>query len=330
MNATHAAQDVLEAYVMGALIGAEAEGLEEHVIGCADCAARIAVEAQLEERLFAIATATAAVVPKETPVAWRPNAAAALSALTEDAPVDVPVVRAPDPAPPAAAPSEDVWKYVPRTKAKAARWPFAVAGLGVASLCVAAGIVIGTKAFVRKEPVVAPVAIAPTGLPVAPEQPATATVIEKKEAIAALSPAPKKEAKGKKVQLALAEPAKKEEKKKPDDDGGFGDLLNGKKKSLDLKATLSREDVLGTVKANAPAVTKCADAHIRAGGTLPAKLVVRWVITPSGHTEAIELGEKSLKATPLEGCVVAAVKKWQFPEFQSGTIPVTFPFIVAP
>jgi predicted Zn finger-like uncharacterized protein len=112
---------------------------------------------------------------------------------------------------------------------------------------------------------------------------------------------------------------------------GFDDLLGGKKKtqSADVKPTLSRDDVLGTVKSNAPSITKCAEAYSRSGGKLPPKLVAKWVIKPSGFTEGQEMASPELKGTPVDACVVAAIKKWKFPEFQSGTIPVTFPFAVA-
>ncbi|MCC6809058.1 MAG: zinc-ribbon domain-containing protein [Deltaproteobacteria bacterium] len=148
-------------------------------------------------------------------------------------------------------------------------------------------------------------------------------------------PVPGKGKKGKKdkndkpgEETAAADPPKKEEKKKPDDDGGFGDLLNGKKKNADVKATLSRDDVLGTVKSNSGTITKCADAYARSGGKLPPKLVARWVIKPSGNTESAEMASPELKGTPVDACVVAAIKKWKFPEFQNGTIPVTFPFVI--
>lgn len=123
-------------------------------------------------------------------------------------------------------------------------------------------------------------------------------------------------------------PVAAKEKPEKKDEGGFDDLLGGKKKA-EVKATLSRDDVLGTVKSNAGAITKCAEAYSRGGGKLPAKLVARWVIKPSGFTDSQEMASPELKGTPVDACVVAAIKKWKFPEFQSGTIPVTFPFAVA-
>lgn len=110
---------------------------------------------------------------------------------------------------------------------------------------------------------------------------------------------------------------------------GFDDLLAGKKATSEVKEKLSRDDVLGTVNANKAAILKCANAFSNGGGKLPPKLMAKWTIKASGFTENVEMASPELKGTPVDACVVSAIKKWRFPEFRSGEIPVTFPFAIA-
>ncbi len=126
-----------------------------------------------------------------------------------------------------------------------------------------------------------------------------------------------------------AAPPPKAEKKASKSDG-LDDLLSGGgggSAKKDVKEKLDRNDVLNTVKSNFGSIKACADAYSRGGGKLPPKLIAKWVIKPSGFTEAQEMATPELKGTPVDGCVVAAIKKWRFPEFASGGgLPVTFPF----
>ena len=52
----HLSRDVLEAYVIGALEGADVTRVESHVMSCASCAARLEREAQLEIAFTQVAT----------------------------------------------------------------------------------------------------------------------------------------------------------------------------------------------------------------------------------------------------------------------------------
>jgi hypothetical protein len=267
--------------------------------------------------------------------------------LAQDADVAPPVeaqaaASAPAPLPPV----EDVWQYTPAAKQRARKWPWVALGAAAAVACVGLGVV-GVIAYstltkpaqtLVAQPDAPPVAVPPQQTPPIAQQPAPSSVP---------APAPTPPAVAPQPPMVIAKHVPRGKAKAPEDNvgpslpkvaksdaggDGFDDLLGGKKKmaaNADLKPTLSRDDVLGTIKANAPSITKCADAYARAGGVLPAKVVVKWVIKPSGLTEGQEMATPELKGTSMDACVLAAVRKWKFPEFQSGPIPVTFPFALA-
>jgi len=109
---------------------------------------------------------------------------------------------------------------------------------------------------------------------------------------------------------------------------GISDLFDAKPSS-NLPATLERGQVAGVIKGTIPAFKSCVERYNVGGGkTLPPKLIVKFVIVPSGNTSAAEMASPELKGTSVDGCVVSAIKGMKFPEYQSGNIPVTFPITI--
>jgi len=182
-------------------------------------------------------------------------------------------------------------------------------------------------------PPVVPAVVSPTG-PTAPTASA-ATPTPQPTGVNPVSPTTPNGKKGKKGSKAEKDdedekPAPAEAKpSKPAKKDAMDDLLDGKGGGKELKDILGRDDVLSTVKQNLGSIKACADAYARGGGKLPPKLIAKWVIKPSGFTDAQEMVSPELKGTPVDTCVVTAIKKWRFPEYKSGTIPVTFPFPLA-
>ncbi len=310
MNAIHSSDEAVRDYVMGTLEDFDARSLERHVGECVLCAEKLAEEARFEQMLYAVAALSTKVISFE---------------------------HAP---PTTALPQQTVWRFPerPRTPGRA-RIIWVLAASATASALLAAGIVIGrgskpprelpmrasTEPAARLPAVLVP---APGPAPAAPASSPTPAV----PPLAMASQPKTVHVPAKRVKLAKADdeaPAAKKPHQHQSD--GLDDLLSGggagKK---DIKSTLNRDDVLGTVKANAGSIKSCAFAYERSGGQLPPKLIVKWVIKPSGSTEQQALANAELSGTALERCVIEAVKRWRFPEFSSGGgLPVTFPFPMA-
>lgn len=116
------------------------------------------------------------------------------------------------------------------------------------------------------------------------------------------------------------------EPKKSAKAGGMDDLFNNKPAAAAGKATLDRNDVLSVVRGAIPNLKSCVEKYNSGGGkTLPGKLILKFVIVPSGNTSAQEMASPELKGTSVDGCVVSIIRGMKFPEYQSGNIPVTFP-----
>jgi TonB family protein len=94
---------------------------------------------------------------------------------------------------------------------------------------------------------------------------------------------------------------------------------------VEPKPTLTTSDVLCTIKTHQHAVAACLHDHWRLSDR-PEKIVLKWVIRPRGHIDEMAVETAVFRGTRVESCVLAEMARWQFPEFESGLIPVTFPF----
>lgn len=329
MTAIHASADTLEAYVMGTLVGADADLLERHAAGCELCAHALAVESRVEEKMYAIAAATAGVVALE-PV-WRPNGASALRALASEATA---VAESAPPAPPSVAPPlSEVWQ-MPHAAPRKVRWEWAVLAAGIACLCTAAGIQIGVH---WRTPPVPPVVF--TDEPISADngnagvvatQPGSVAPVQVAPAAAVVVAKPAAHLPAARTARVRATHVASLAEKTPSSGNGMADFFAVPAARAELKETLDRTDVLSSIKKIIPTIHGCAKTYVAAGGQLTAlKLVTRFVIVPSGTTSGQELVNSELKGTALEVCVVGALKTLQFPPYQSGNIPVTFPIPIS-
>ncbi len=330
MTAVHASEETLEAYVMGTLVGDAADLLERHVGQCDACALALSTEAQLEEKLYALAAATKGVIAID-PTRAAPSLESLVSSASTVA-TGAPEVRAP---------AHDVWQ-MPAPPKQQTRWPLAILAASIACLFMAAAGLAGAYWLVNKPapqpsaPLAmntAPPAVNPTpfvspapgqlppvsALPIAPPAPAPYAQVPALQAAAGNDGKTHGSRHGVMVAPGAAAP---KEKKSGDLDGLFND-----EPSPVAKMTLERSDVASVVRSNVPAFKKCVSAY---APPLPAKLVLKFVIVPSGNTSANEVATPEFRGTSVEPCVLKVLQSMKFPEYQSGTIPVTFPIPIGP
>ena len=97
-------------------------------------------------------------------------------------------------------------------------------------------------------------------------------------------------------------------------------------------ATLDDKQVLETIRAHQPDVKACYDLALKQKPDLAGKLEVTFSVGPSGQVVASKIDDASkLKFPPLDSCIVAKTRTWQFPKPSGdGTFDFTFPFELAP
>jgi predicted Zn finger-like uncharacterized protein len=95
------------------------------------------------------------------------------------------------------------------------------------------------------------------------------------------------------------------------------------KKALPDK--LDDSDVLGVLRSNRGDVQRCLKAQADADPSLEGTMTVELVIRPSGRTKDVRVRPDKFKRTAVGECMVAAVKKWSFPQFSGAPMPLDFP-----
>lgn len=93
--------------------------------------------------------------------------------------------------------------------------------------------------------------------------------------------------------------------------------------------SVSGNDVRATIRANASEIQACYEAALLNSTETGGRVVVRFVIDPSGHVPAASIGSSELQAPELGCCVVKRVAQWTFPRPENaGFVVVEYPFVV--
>ena len=59
---------------------------------------------------------------------------------------------------------------------------------------------------------------------------------------------------------------------------------------------------------------------------LEGKVVMDWVISPSGTVQSTRVRSSTLRSEEVTACVQGVIKGWLFPKPVGGSVTVTFPF----
>ena len=91
--------------------------------------------------------------------------------------------------------------------------------------------------------------------------------------------------------------------------------------------SLSKEVIKRVVRRHISEVKYCYEMALAKNPTLAGRVVVKFVISPTGAVNAATLASSTLNNHQVESCVVGAAKRWVFPAPDGGGIvAVTYPF----
>ncbi len=134
----------------------------------------------------------------------------------------------------------------------------------------------------------------------------------------------------------LAPPSSKTESTKKDGIDALLDKVGDKKKDepketakaeSGLKSSLSKSDVLGTIKRYQGRVHTCYTSHN--SKNLSGTMKVKFFIKPSGRVTNTSVVTSKFKGSDVGGCVEKVVRGMKFPATSaSSNVPVTYPFIL--
>jgi hypothetical protein len=124
--------------------------------------------------------------------------------------------------------------------------------------------------------------------------------------------------------------------------GGYGDRVAelGPRKprapdisilAVVVRGGLDREIVRRVVRQHLNEVRYCYEEALPRQPTLAGRVVARFTIAPTGRVLVSALQTSSLGSPAVEACIVAATRRWQFPQpAGGGLVVVSYPFQLTP
>ncbi len=96
------------------------------------------------------------------------------------------------------------------------------------------------------------------------------------------------------------------------------------------KGGLSPEVIRRVVHPNLGRLRSCYELGLRANPKLEGRVVVKFVIDPSGAVSSAQEGNSDLQDAGVVVCVLGAFRRMKFPRPESGSVTVTYPVMFSP
>jgi hypothetical protein len=95
-------------------------------------------------------------------------------------------------------------------------------------------------------------------------------------------------------------------------------------------ASINSDELARFLRQRKMAIQSCYEKELKRNPTLRGRIVVRFVITPQGRAQEIDIEENTLGNEGVAACIRNVVRSWTFPFSPSGGVTVAYPFVFAP
>ena len=86
-------------------------------------------------------------------------------------------------------------------------------------------------------------------------------------------------------------------------------------------------DIQRVVQARSAGIKFCYESELQRNPSLAGKVVVNWLISPSGAVGRAYVVSSTLKAPKVENCMLRQIRRWRFTKPEGGQCSVNFPFV---
>jgi hypothetical protein len=97
-----------------------------------------------------------------------------------------------------------------------------------------------------------------------------------------------------------------------------------------LHGTLDREIVRRIIRQHLNEVKYCYELQLPRHPDLAGRITVQFTIAAEGNVTASLVQTSSLNNVAVEGCIVQATRRWEFPRRTAGLTIVSYPFVLVP
>ena len=100
--------------------------------------------------------------------------------------------------------------------------------------------------------------------------------------------------------------------------------------NADVRGSLSREVIRRVIQRHINEVRFCYEQELNARPDLEGRVMVNFIIAPTGAVQSAAVSSTTLSNARVEGCITQAVRRWTFPAPDGGGIVgVNYPFVLA-
>ncbi len=99
--------------------------------------------------------------------------------------------------------------------------------------------------------------------------------------------------------------------------------------TADVRGSLSREVIRRVIRRHINEVRFCYEQQLNARPDLEGRVMVSFIISPTGAVQTASVGNSTINNAAVEGCIVQAVRRWTFPAPDGGgVVGVNYPFML--
>jgi TonB family protein len=100
--------------------------------------------------------------------------------------------------------------------------------------------------------------------------------------------------------------------------------------NADVRGSLSREVIRRVIQRHINEVRFCYEQQLNARPDLEGRVMVSFIIAPSGAVQSAAVGNTTINNSNVEACIVQAVRRWTFPAPDGGgVVGVNYPFVLS-
>jgi TonB family protein len=99
--------------------------------------------------------------------------------------------------------------------------------------------------------------------------------------------------------------------------------------NADVRGSLSKEVIRRVIQRHINEVRFCYEQQLNQRPDLAGRVVVQFVISPTGAVQMAAVSQSDMGSPPVETCIAGAVQRWSFPAPEGGGIVVVnYPFVL--
>lgn len=100
--------------------------------------------------------------------------------------------------------------------------------------------------------------------------------------------------------------------------------------NADVRGSLSREVIRRVIRRHINEVRFCYEQELNQRPDLEGRVMVSFIISPTGAVQSAAIGSSTLNNARVEGCISQAVRRWTFPAPDGGgVVGVNYPFVLS-